>query len=87
MSREGVSDFLSQVENTCSTAGRPGSGRPSKQMEQVKEVVESAMHADDKTTVKPLHEKLISRRASVSKNTVLRCSQSLGWTVRGSAYC
>ena len=87
VSRKGVSDFLSRVEKTCSTARRPDSGRPSKQTEQVKEVIESAMRADDETTVKQLHEQLMSQGVSVSKSTVLRCRQSLGWTVRGSAYC
>ena len=87
MSRKGVSDFLLRVEKTCSTARRPGSGRPSKQTEQVKEVVETAMHADDKTTVKQLHEQLTSQGVSLSKSTVLLCRRSLGWTVRGSAYC
>ena len=87
VSRKGVSDFLSRVEKTCSTSRRPGSGRPSKQTEKVKEVVKSAMRADDETTVKQLHERLLSQGVSVSRSTVLRCRQSLGWTVRGSAYC
>ena len=87
VSRKGVSDFLSRVEKTCSTARRPGSGRPSKQTEHVRKTIESAMRADDETTVKQLHEQLISQGASLSKSTVLRCRKSLGWTVRGSAYC
>ena len=87
MSRKGVSDFLSRVEKTSSTARCPGSGRPSKLMEEVKEIVEGAMHADDETTVKQLHEQFTSLGVSLSKSSVLCCRQSLGWMVRGSAYC
>lgn len=87
VSRRGVSDFLLRVNQTCSTTRRPGSGRPSKQTDQVRETVERTMRADDETTVKELHERLTSQGTSLSKSTVLRCRQSLGWTVRGSAYC
>ena len=87
VSQKGVSNFLLQVEQTCSTTRHPGSGRPSKQTEHIWKTIESTMRADDETTVKQLHEQLISQGASLSKSTVLGCRQSLGWTVRGNGYC
>ena len=41
VSRRGVSDFLLRVEMTGSIARHPGSGRPSKQIDEVKETVET----------------------------------------------
>ena len=87
VSRRGVSDFLLRVETTGSIARRRGSGRPSKQTYEVKETVENAMRADDETTVKELCEQLTAKGSTLSQSSVLRCRQSLGWTVRGSAYC
>jgi len=79
-SRRGVSAFLSRVQET-------GSGRPTKQTEEVKELIEAAMRTDDKTTSKELREQLASAGHSLSLTTTLRCRRELGWTVRGSAYC
>ena len=47
-----MSDFLLRVKTTGSIARRLGSGRPSKQSDEVKETVEIAMRMDDETTVK-----------------------------------
>ena len=66
---------------------RPGSGRPSKQTDKVRETIEGTMRADDKTTIQELHKKLTSQGNSLSKSTVLRFRRRLGWTVRGSTYC
>ena len=87
VSRQGVSSFLARVEKTGSIGRRPGSGRPSKQTDGVRETIEGTMRADDETIVQELHKKLTSQGNSLSKSTVLRCRKSLGWTVRGSAYC
>ena len=87
VSRRGVSDFLLHVETTGSIARRPGSGRPSKQTDEVKDTIENAMRADYKTTVKELCEQLTAQGSTLLQSSVLRCRQSLGWTVRGSAYC
>ena len=87
VSRRGVSDFLVRVEQTGDIARRPGSGRPSKQTEDVKAIIEGAMRADDETTVKQLREQLTSQGKTLSESSVLRCRKSQGWTVRGSAYC
>lgn len=45
------------------------------------------MYLDDETTAYQLHAILNERGYSISKNTILRCRKSLGWTFRGSAYC
>ena len=62
-------------------------GRPSKQTDEVKETVENAMRADDETAVKELREQLTAQGSTLSQSSVLRCRRTLGWTVRGSAYC
>ena len=82
-----MSDFLLRVKTTGSIARRLGSGRPSKQSDEVKETVEIAMHMDDETTVKELREQLTAHGLTLLQSSLLRCRQSLGWTVRGSAYC
>ena len=74
------------MEKTCSTTRCPGSGRHSKQTEQVNEVVDSAICTHDWTTEEQLHEQLISQGISLSKSPILRCRQSLGWRVKGNAY-
>ena len=86
-SRRGVSNFLVRVEETGSIARRPGSGRPRKRTEEVKEIVESTMRADDETTAKQLGEKLAGEGYALSEMSVLRCRSELGWTYGGSAYC
>lgn len=45
------------------------------------------MEKDDKTTAKQLVAELQSAGKTVSKTTVLKGRQMLGWTTRGSAYC
>ena len=87
VSRRGVSDFLVRVKETGDIARRPGSGRPRKRTDEVEQLVESAMCADDETTSKQLQEKLTSEGHHLSQMSVLRCRKELGWTYRGSAYC
>ena len=82
-----MSNFLVRVGETGSIARRPGSGRPRKRTEEVKEIVESAMRADDETTAKQLREKLAGEGYALLEMSVLRCRSELGWTYRGSAYC
>ena len=65
VSRRGVSDFLVRMEQTGDFAS--GSGRPSKQTDDVKAIIEGAMRTDDETTVKQLCEQLTS---CSRKNTV-----------------
>ena len=84
--RQGVAAFLKTYEETRSLERRPGSGCPSKAMAQVKEIVEREMRRDDETTATELHETLAVEGYALSKQTVLRCRQSLGWTHQGSAY-
>ena len=71
VSRQGVSSFLARVEKTGSIGRRPGSGRPSKQTDRVRETTEGTMRADDETTVQELHKKLTSQGNSLSKSTPL----------------
>ena len=70
-----MSDFLLHVETTGSIARRPGSGRPSKQTDEVKETVENAMRADDETMVQELCEQLTAQGSTLSQSSVLRCRQ------------
>ena len=58
VSSRGVSAFFARVEQTGDIARRPGSGRPSKRTDEVKDAVERAMREDDETTAKELHKKL-----------------------------
>ena len=51
-----MSAFLSRVQETGSIGRHPGSGRPTKQTEEVKELIEAAMRTDDETTSKELRE-------------------------------
>ena len=87
VSRRSVSDFLIRFKQTGDIARRAGSGRPSKQTEDVKAIIETAMHVDDETTVKELWEQLSTQGIFLSQRTVLRCRTDLGWTARGTAYC
>ena len=87
VSRRGVHAFLVRVQQTGDIARRPGNGRRSKRTDEVKEVVETAMRADDETTAKELQAKLTDAGHSLSLSSTLRCRTELGWTVRGSAYC
>lgn len=86
-SRRGVSVFLSCVQETGSIGRLPGRGWPTKQTEEVKELIKAAIWTDDETTSKELHEQLASAGHSLSLTTTLQCRRGLGWTVRGSAYC
>ena len=79
VSRRGVSDFLVRVKETGDIARRPGSGRPRKRTDEVEQLVESAMCADDETTAKQLQEKLTSEGHHLSQMSVLRCRKELGW--------
>ena len=85
--RVGVAKFLKKFEETGSLSRCSGSGRPSKMMADIKEVVENQMQHDDVTTAVQLHRLLNDRGCSISLRTILRCGTSLGWTFRGSAYC
>jgi transposase len=85
VSQRGVSNFLVRVEQTGSVARRPGSGQPRKRAEEVKEIVEHTMRADDETTAKELKEKLPNGGYVLSEMTVLRSRSELGWTYRGSS--
>lgn len=86
-SRRGVYSFLLRAQETGDITRHPGSGRPSKITDEVKEFVETAMRKDDETTVNELQKTLKDAGHSISHSTTLRCRTGLGWTVRGSAYC
>ena len=83
----GIAKFLKHYEETGSIGRRPGSGRPSKATEEIKQFVNEQMRLDDETTAYQLHQMLIQRGHAISLRTILRCRTTLGWTFRGSAYC
>ena len=85
--RQGIHRFLTVYRRTGSIDRQPGSGRPSKASEAVKQIVELQMQKDDETTATQLHQLLNAKGYTLSLSTILRCRKSLGWTYRGSAYC
>ena len=78
---------LDVTKETGSIGRRPGSGRPSKITEEIKQIVEEQMRKDDETSAFQLHTLLLSRGHYLSIRTILRCRTTLGWTFRGTAYC
>ena len=85
--RRGITKFLVNYRASGSIARKPGSGRPTKVTAEVRAYVEEAMRKDDETTAKELQYQLSTRGYHLSKNTILRCRTSLGWTFRGASYC
>lgn len=85
--RRGVDKFLKKYERTGSIGRKEGSGRPSKVNDKVKEIIEAQMQADDETTIAELQKLLTRHHYLLSKSTIFRCRQRLGWSFRGSAYC
>ena len=86
-SRSGICKFIRRYKETGSIGRRPGSGRPSKITEEIKQIVEEQMKKDDETSAFQLHALLLSRGHYLSIRTILRCRTTLGWTFRGTAYC
>ena len=86
-SRRGISYFLKRYRSTGTIARKPGSGRPTKIVDLVKDAVEEQMRTDDETTAHQLHGFLMSKGYTLSLSTILRCRTTLGWTFRGSSYC
>ena len=73
------------VYNLSGNIGRrPGSGRPSKIMAEIKRIVDLQMEANDETTAVQMHAHLVKTGHNLS---LARCRSSLGWTFRGSTYC
>ena len=72
---------------TQTKCAKPGSGRPTKITQQVKDLIEEQMQTDDETTAAELKHKLEANGIYLSHSTILRCRRELGWTYRGSAYC
>ena len=83
----GICKFIRRYKETGSIGRRPGSGRPSKITEEIKQIVEEQMRKDDETSAFQLHALLLSRGHYLSIRTILRCRTTLGWTFRGTAYC
>ena len=66
---------------------KPGSDRPTKITQQVKDLIEEQMQTDDETTAAELKHKLEANEIYLSHSTILRCRRELGWTYHGSSYC
>ena len=64
-----------------------GSGRPSKMTQDILQVVEAKMQADDETTGMQLLDLLRKSGIQISLATVKRYRASLGWTFHGTRYC
>ena len=85
--RQGIYKFLRKFEEAETIARRLGSGRPSKVAGVIEQLIEAEMQKDDETTVEQLQKLLQSQGHTLSKMTILRCRQRLGWSTRGAAYC
>ena len=85
--RQTIARFIKRFLATGSISRKEGSGRPSKITDQVLELVEGQMRADDETTAVQLHVLLVSNGFDISLSTILRSRTMLGWTFRGSKYC
>ena len=86
-SRCRIAKFLKVNKATGLIARQPGSGQPSKIIEEIKHIVEEQMRLDDETTAHQLHRSLTEKGYSVSLRMILWCRTAIGWTFRGSAYC
>ena len=86
-SRQGIYKLIKRYQLSGSIARKQGSGRPSKVVQEIKDIVESRMQEDDETTAVQLHKVLEEKGYNISLSTILRCRKSLGWNYRGSAYC
>ena len=87
VSRVGVYKFLKHFEENGTLLSKPGSERPSKITQEIKEMVEEQMRRDDETTAFQLQALLTTKGYELSLKIILRSRSSLGWTFRGSAYC
>ena len=75
-------------QHRASIARKPGSGRPSRITQEIKQIGEAQMQEDDKTSAMQLHALLKNKGINISRcRIILRCRSSLGWIFRGSAYC
>ncbi len=83
----GIVKFLKHYKESSSIARKPGSVCPSKITAEMKKFIEEQMQLNNETTTYQLHQLLVSKGFNISLRTVLRCRTSLGWTLRGSAYC
>ena len=82
-----MAKFIGKFNETGLLSRKSGSGRPSKITAEMKEIVETKMREDDETTAYQHYSLLVMRGFTISRHTVLRCHESLGWTFRGSTYC
>ena len=65
----------------------PGSGRPFKLTCKMLGVIEERMRQDDETTVTQRVSILEEHGYKVSKSTIVKERQMMGWTFHGSRYC
>ena len=87
VSRQAISKFLVQYQQTRCLVRKPGSGRPSKITDAVLQAVEAKMQSDDETTATQLSFILNRCGVSISLSTIKRSRQLLGWTFHGTRYC
>ena len=68
---------------------RPRSGRPKSVTEEMYRFIDETMVEDDELTARKLLEKLIGKFGPlrISKRTVARARQELGWTYSTTRYC
>ena len=77
--------FIKRCQESKSIHCLPGSGRISKRICEIKEIVEQQMRTDDETTAVQLHRLLNDKGYSISLGTILQCRGYLDWTFRGSS--
>jgi transposase len=81
-SRQGITRFLWRYRKTGSLERARGSNRPAKVSPAVKQIVETEMHGDDKTTAK-----LCAILLAKGLSTILCSRLSFDRTLCGSSYC
>lgn len=82
-SRSWVTKFLMKYKQTVTIGRWPGSGRSSKILLQILDIVEAQMQIDDETTAVQLQKILADQRHKLSWKSILRLRSKLGWPFHG----
>lgn len=87
VSVRGVAYLLKRFKHTKSIHDAPRSGRPLSLSDANHSRIEALLSEDDEMTTTALLNKLREEGDSVSRSSVARARQRLGWTARSTRYC
>jgi len=85
--RQTVWRIIQHINTHGSIHPLPKSGRRTVLTNEVLNIIDIAMQADDETTAKQLCSKLSDVGILITERTVLKGRHLMGWTSRGAAYC